>query len=863
MKKDLDPYMCVFDDCTQPHQIFSSRKEWLAHMRSEHRMSWRCVVRDHPPQTFETHEDFLNHMAVDHPGKFRKEQLPFIAESSARALSPIIPACVFCAEESGDLENHVAQHLHHFALQSLPWPEHLDQGSEIINGRETNSSTSDDAERETLKDDLNDTLNFIDVDWLHDLQSEPEPLLDTPVSWPNIERIFPEPDQVLGNFAANAARRVTMAPKDKHGEPQTLDEELRQVSERLPGIVWTDDDFDNRLHRVSLRGPWGFEGEHIVLNVKIAVPHDYPETQAPNFLIEKNEDMPEVVRETLQREVREICQLALQQQETCLAEAFSHLLGARNLASSIDLFNLERGNAIPLGDVDEDKPPASPLSQLDGMEFADFADNDNAKVPDKTEIRPHFSGYLTKRGKNFGSWKSRFYVVEGPQLKYYDTAGGAQLGSIKLQGAQIGRQQSRDDTSSSSHTDFKHALLILEPERNSTTRHVLCANSDEERDLWVEALVPWTKSANSDEVETSEHDRPRISGAPLPSDIIVEKYEKSEQESLGSHIHVASASIGKADIDCQVNVSKTRLGTLGSKAVPAGIIYMDITIAAPQNDLQSITITVTLDDEDSDLPKATQEDPGGTLENSNSALRLGWTDYYGPKYMVIGGDVAMKFQRSPFSIGTNHQSTTTTEIPAWEISGHLISGDAPLPWSYRALRWEISNLSEPSYGSTNPHTPSTHQTHIHTGFAFEGGDRPFFLVVEIGGKTSKLRDRLRQKAIQFTRVNQNSAQRGKVLVHWGKRHLYPLDEVAVGLSREMEIANQSQTPLETDDARSVQSVGMPSGHGLNEHANTQEPLEDLAREESARLRPFSDDSSFQGEVSPVPLHRKRHEQVGT
>ena len=30
-------------------------------------------------------------------------------------------------------------------------------------------------------------------------------------------------------------------------------------------------------------------------------------------------------------------------------------------------------------------------------------------------------GYLTKRGKNFGGWKSRYFVLQGPSLEYYES----------------------------------------------------------------------------------------------------------------------------------------------------------------------------------------------------------------------------------------------------------------------------------------------------------------------------------------------------------------------------------------------------------------------------------------------------------
>jgi RalA-binding protein 1 len=30
-------------------------------------------------------------------------------------------------------------------------------------------------------------------------------------------------------------------------------------------------------------------------------------------------------------------------------------------------------------------------------------------------------GYLTKRGKNFGGWKTRYFVLQGPVLEYYES----------------------------------------------------------------------------------------------------------------------------------------------------------------------------------------------------------------------------------------------------------------------------------------------------------------------------------------------------------------------------------------------------------------------------------------------------------
>jgi RalA-binding protein 1 len=111
------------------------------------------------------------------------------------------------------------------------------------------------------------------------------------------------------------------------------------------------------------------------------------------------------------------------------------------------------------------------------------------------KLRQNRSGYLTKRGKNFGGWKARFFVLDGPNLKYFEGPGGAQLGSIKLQNAQIGKQSTTAaSTTEDEENQYRHAFLILEPKKkdsNSLVRHVLCAESDQERDEWVESLLQY------------------------------------------------------------------------------------------------------------------------------------------------------------------------------------------------------------------------------------------------------------------------------------------------------------------------------------------------------------------------------------
>ena len=124
-------------------------------------------------------------------------------------------------------------------------------------------------------------------------------------------------------------------------------------------------------------------------------------------------------------------------------------------------------------------------------------------------VKPRKEGYLTKRGKNFGGWKARFFELDGgAMLRYYEAPGGAHLGTIRLRNAQIGKQsQSRSSSSPSRSPDdldnqYRHAFLILEPKKkdsSSLVRHVLCAESDLERDAWVSALLQYVDDGSGDD----------------------------------------------------------------------------------------------------------------------------------------------------------------------------------------------------------------------------------------------------------------------------------------------------------------------------------------------------------------------------
>ena len=81
--------------------------------------------------------------------------------------------------------------------------------------------------------------------------------------------------------------------------------------------------------------------------------------------------------------------------------------------------------------------------------------------------------------------------------------GGTHLGSITITGAQIGRQQRAGDRrENDDEKEYRHAFLIIEAKKGpsgSSARHVLCAESDRDRDEWVEVLVRYVMGSYNED----------------------------------------------------------------------------------------------------------------------------------------------------------------------------------------------------------------------------------------------------------------------------------------------------------------------------------------------------------------------------
>ncbi|EEH37940.2 RhoGAP domain-containing protein [Paracoccidioides lutzii Pb01] len=165
--------------------------------------------------------------------------------------------------------------------------------------------------------------------------------------------------------------------------------------------------------------------------------------------------------------------------------------------------------------------------------------------------KPRIEGYLTKRGKNFGGWKARYFVLDGPELRYYESPGGPHMGTIKIHHAQIGKQSQPTNTNQSpsradddSDNQYRHAFLILEPKKKDSSalvRHVLCAESDEERDSWVEALLSYVETQDEEEDAGRYHQHFNHNYA--------QQLSKNDGSSKASRLLPSSSRKGSKEID--------------------------------------------------------------------------------------------------------------------------------------------------------------------------------------------------------------------------------------------------------------------------------------------------------------------------
>jgi hypothetical protein len=134
--QDLQPYICVFEDCSKPYQSYQTTEKWLQHFEDAHAQDgWLCDKC--PGGTFDiflTPESYTQHLNEHHAdGDLTAGETVVLIDFGRQRIRPKLPYCVFCGFEPDEdyltedesqrriIDHMDKQHMRVFALDSMPW----------------------------------------------------------------------------------------------------------------------------------------------------------------------------------------------------------------------------------------------------------------------------------------------------------------------------------------------------------------------------------------------------------------------------------------------------------------------------------------------------------------------------------------------------------------------------------------------------------------------------------------------------------------------------------------------------------------------------------------------------------------------
>lgn len=150
---DMRPYICTYEDCRNPGQLYDSRQDWVQHEESEHRKVWRCL--EHSDQVFKRLETYKRHLQERHAGYISGEasliRIIQASESASDIVDRACPVCTKALDTMREMEGHIALHLERFARFSLP--------RSVMNDDDVSNADSDKANKVDEEDSRNDDFD--------------------------------------------------------------------------------------------------------------------------------------------------------------------------------------------------------------------------------------------------------------------------------------------------------------------------------------------------------------------------------------------------------------------------------------------------------------------------------------------------------------------------------------------------------------------------------------------------------------------------------------------------------------------------------------------------------------------------------
>jgi hypothetical protein len=127
--QDILPYMCIYEQCPIPDEMYLNSEELISHVRQHHGTT-RWVCNHYQPKTsedqlfiFETPNEWQARVQQAHGNSVPAKQLASLARVSERQVIQAV-TCPLCAYSPIGIQTivneHILQHLHEFSLRSLP-----------------------------------------------------------------------------------------------------------------------------------------------------------------------------------------------------------------------------------------------------------------------------------------------------------------------------------------------------------------------------------------------------------------------------------------------------------------------------------------------------------------------------------------------------------------------------------------------------------------------------------------------------------------------------------------------------------------------------------------------------------------------
>ncbi|KAK4203612.1 hypothetical protein QBC40DRAFT_219174 [Triangularia verruculosa] len=116
---DLMPYICTYEDSSDPDRLYASHREWCNH-ENGHTSVWHCYQHQ---QEFATQDEYIKHINKWHPQAIPENiLLEYTAQQAGPSKAPKrdCPLCPTVFQTVAEMQKHIRRHLERLAISCFP-----------------------------------------------------------------------------------------------------------------------------------------------------------------------------------------------------------------------------------------------------------------------------------------------------------------------------------------------------------------------------------------------------------------------------------------------------------------------------------------------------------------------------------------------------------------------------------------------------------------------------------------------------------------------------------------------------------------------------------------------------------------------